>query len=84
MIISYIPELPTGRPGLSSGVERELQHAFEMAKEVYVIWKPQVDPSPFVTKTATRIFSSFKETLDYLMTTRLPGTVVDRLPDMKT
>ncbi|MHC4711254.1 MAG: hypothetical protein ACYTA3_12770, partial [Planctomycetota bacterium] len=27
MICSYIPELPGGLPGLSSGVERELQHA---------------------------------------------------------
>ena len=26
LVISYIPELPSGKPGLSSGVERELQH----------------------------------------------------------
>ena len=29
MIVSLVPELPGGVPGLSSGVERELQHAFE-------------------------------------------------------
>src|SRR5690606_37577028 len=46
MIVSYVPELPGGNPGLSSGVERELQHAYENTKEVYVIWKPRVEPSP--------------------------------------
>jgi hypothetical protein len=44
MICSLIPELPGGQPGLSSGVERELQHAFEHTKEVYVVWKPRVMP----------------------------------------
>ncbi|MFO0973925.1 MAG: AAA family ATPase [Phycisphaerae bacterium] len=61
MIVSYIPELPSGTPGLSSGVERELQHAFETTKEVYVIWRPRVEPSPFVTETATRVFRSVDE-----------------------
>lgn len=56
MIVSYIPELPGGIPGLSSGVERELQHAFEATKEVYVIWRPAKAPSPFVTETATQVF----------------------------
>ncbi len=65
MIISYIPELPGGKPGLSSGVERELQHAYESTKEVYVVWKPKAEPSPFVTETATRVFSSVAEALDY-------------------
>lgn len=58
MIISYIPELPDGTPALSSGVERELQHAFEATKEVYVIWTPKAAPSPFVTATATKVFDS--------------------------
>ncbi len=39
MIVSLIPELPSGRPAVSSGVERELHHAFEGGKEVYVVWK---------------------------------------------
>lgn len=65
MIVSYIPELPGGLPGLSSGVERELHHAFEHGKEVYVIWKPQRSPSPFVTETATRIFRSIEEAMDF-------------------
>ncbi|MEC9374315.1 MAG: AAA family ATPase, partial [Planctomycetota bacterium] len=51
MIISYIPELPGGVPGLSSGVERELQHAFEHTKDVYIVWKPAKSPSPFITET---------------------------------
>jgi adenylate kinase len=65
MIVSLIPELPGGVPGLSSGVERELQHAFEHTKEVYVVWKPKKNPSPFITETATRIFRSVDEALSY-------------------
>ena len=63
MIVSYIPELPGGIPALSSGVERELQHAFEHTKEVYVVWKPKKNPSPFITETATKIFSDVDEAL---------------------
>jgi adenylate kinase len=65
MIVSFIPELHDGKPGLSSGVERELQHAFEATKEVYVVWKPKAEPSPFVTETATRVFGSTEEALKY-------------------
>lgn len=65
MIVSYVPELPDGKPGLSSGVERELQHAYETTKEVYVIWKPGSEPSPFVTKTATKLFRSVEGALAY-------------------
>ncbi|HNQ24863.1 MAG TPA: AAA family ATPase [Phycisphaerae bacterium] len=65
IIVSYIPALPTGRPVLSSGVERELQHAHENTKEVYIIWRPKLEPSPFVTQTATRLFQSVAELLTY-------------------
>lgn len=65
MIVSYIPELPGGIPGLSSGVERELQHAFEHTKEVFVVWRPKKHPSPFITETATRVFSTTDEALEY-------------------
>jgi adenylate kinase len=61
MIVSYIPKLADGKPALSSGVERELQHAYEGTKEVYVIWRPDCDPSPFVTETATAVFRSIEE-----------------------
>jgi len=57
MIISFIPALPDGRAAISSGVERELQHAHEAAKEVYVIWAAEQTPSVFVTQTATKIFA---------------------------
>jgi adenylate kinase len=63
MIVSLVPELPGGVPGLSSGVERELQHAFEHTKEVYVVWKPKKTPSPFITETATKVFSTVDEAL---------------------
>lgn len=65
MIVSYIPELEGGIPGLSSGVERELQHAWEHTKEVYVVWRPKRTPSPFITETATRIFSTVEEALQH-------------------
>lgn len=70
MIVSYVPELPgpsggDGIPGLSSGVERELQHAFEHGKEVYVVWKPSKSPSPFITETATQVFGSTAEAMAY-------------------
>ncbi|CAN5790678.1 hypothetical protein BH11PLA1_BH11PLA1_16330 [soil metagenome] len=65
MIVSLVPELPGGVPGLSSGVERELQHAWEHTKEVYVVWKPRKSPSPFITETATKVFKSVDEALTY-------------------
>ena len=65
MIVSLVPELPGGIPGLSSGVERELQHAWEHTKEVYVVWKPKKPPSPFITETATKIFKSVDEALSF-------------------
>lgn len=65
MIVSLIPELQGGKPGLSSGVERELQHAHEHAKEVYVVWIPKAEPSPFITATATKVFASVNEALEY-------------------
>ena len=65
MICSYIPQLAGGIPGLSSGVERELQHAHEGGKEVYVIWKPGKSPSPFITETATQVFTSTAEALEF-------------------
>jgi adenylate kinase len=65
MIVSYIPELPNGKPGLSSGVERELQHAHDNAKDVFVIWKPTKEPSPFVTQTANKMFRTVDEAMRY-------------------
>jgi adenylate kinase len=65
MICSLIPELPGGTPGLSSGVERELQHAWEHTKEVYVVWRPKKNPSPFITETATKIFKTVDEALTF-------------------
>jgi hypothetical protein len=58
MIISFIPTLDDGRAAISSGVERELQHAHEAAKEVYVIWTASQNPSVFITQTATKVFDN--------------------------
>ena len=65
LIVSLIPELPNGKPGLSSGVERELQHAFEGGKEVFVIWAARTAPSPFITETATKVLGSVDEAIDH-------------------
>jgi adenylate kinase len=65
MIVSLVPLLPDGSPGLSSGVERELQHAFDHGREVYVVWHPKKNPSPFITETATKWFRSVEEALTY-------------------
>ena len=65
MIVSLVPELPDGMPGLSSGVERELHHAFEHGREVYVIWKPKRSPSPFITETATKVFANTEQALTH-------------------
>jgi len=77
MIVSLIPELPGAGgkdiPGLSSGVERELQHAWEHTKEVYVVWKPKKHPSPFITETATKIFKSVPEALAHFESTGMFG-----------
>jgi adenylate kinase len=67
MIVSLIPELPGGKPALSSGVERELHHAFEGGKEVYVVWRCAAMPSPFVTETATRVFRDTDEAIGYFV-----------------
>ena len=68
MIVSLVPELPNGKPALSSGVERELHHAFEGGKEVYVVWTCKGMPSPFITETATRVFQSTQQALEYFRT----------------
>ena len=65
MIISFIPTLPDGRAAISSGVERELQHAHEAAKEVYVIWPAKQTPSVFVTQTATKLFPSIEKAQEF-------------------
>jgi len=65
MIVSLVPELPNGKPGLSSGVERELHHAWEGGKEVYVVWACRGTPSPFISETATRVFRSTTEAVEF-------------------
>lgn len=65
MIISFIPTMADGRAAISSGVERELQHAHEAAKEVYVIWPARQSPSVFVTQTATRLFPGTIDALEF-------------------
>ncbi len=75
MIISFVPALPDGRAAISSGVERELQHAHEAAKEVYVIWTARQAPSVFVTQTASKVFSSIDEAMKFFQTRYTPEEI---------
>ncbi len=75
MIISYIPAMDDGRPAVSSGVERELQHAHEATRDVFAIWRPQAAPSPFITATASEVFRSVDQAVEYF---RKNGYVVDQ------
>jgi len=84
MIVSFVPELPSGKPGLSSGVERELQHAWENTKEVYVVWKPACEPSPFITETATQVFTSVEEALRHFQKKGYIGDFQLDLPQTRT
>jgi adenylate kinase len=80
MIISLVPSLDDGRAAISSGVERELQHAHEAAKDVYVIWTAKQSPSVFVTQTATKVFSNVAEAVvffkkgTYIAEDQMPST----------
>lgn len=65
MIISYVPTTADGRAAISSGVERELQHAHEAAKEAYVIWPAKQSPSVFVTQTATKVFNEIESAVEF-------------------
>ncbi len=65
MIISFIPSFADGKAAISSGVERELQHAHEAAKDVYVIWAAKQAPSVFVTQTATKVFYNINDAIDF-------------------
>jgi len=71
MIVSLVPTAPgpdgSVRPAIASGVERELQHAHEAAKEVFVVWVPPGEPSPFITETATAVFRSVGEAVEYFL-----------------
>jgi len=75
MIISFIPTLPDGRAAISSGVERELQHAHEASKDVYVIWPAKQTPSVFVTQTATKLFDNTKSVLEFFNKKKLIRSV---------
>ncbi len=84
MIVSFVPSTDDGRAAISSGVERELQHAHEAAKDVYVIWTAQQRPSVFVTQTVTKMFSSVPEAVEffksrqYIQEGRRPNTEFQR------
>jgi len=64
MVIAYIPEISPRLPAVSTGVERELEHAQQSTMETYVIWPSTRNPSPF--QQATRTFRNLDELKNYL------------------
>jgi hypothetical protein len=66
VIVSLVPDLPDGKPSLSSGVERELHHAFVCGKQVFVVWLPKRAPSPFISNHAHGVFRSEDELFAHL------------------
>jgi adenylate kinase len=64
MIVSLVPELPGGKgiPGCPPASNANSSTP-SRAKEVYVVWKPAKSPSPFITETATKVFTSVDEAL---------------------
>ena len=66
MILAYIPKDDAGRPIISPGVIRELDHAHDEMKEIYVIWDSPEDPSVFITNLMpVSIFSRLDEAVDF-------------------
>ena len=49
--------------------------AFAHTKEVYIVWKPKKNPSPFITETATKIFGSVQEALEHFEEVGMFGQV---------
>lgn len=74
LIVSFIPEMPSGMPGLSSGVERELEYALRSGKQVYVVWKSKRMPSPFISANADAVFPSVETLLQHFHECGLLGT----------
>ena len=67
MIVSLIPAMADGKPAISSGVERELQHAHENTRDVFIVWQPDCEPSPFITETVTKVFRTTDEAIRYFI-----------------
>jgi adenylate kinase len=66
MILAYIPEDGSAKPIISPGVMRELDHAHDEMKEIYVIWDSPEEPSVFITNLMPmRIFRKLEEAIEY-------------------
>jgi adenylate kinase len=59
MIIQHIPETE-GEPDISAGCQTELHYAFELPREVYVLWESEKELSPWIQNHATKIFKGEK------------------------
>lgn len=66
-ICSLIPEDAEGKPVLSSGVERELAHAYEMGRVVGIVWRSKNEGSPFITANADIIAPTPQELIERLL-----------------
>ncbi|MHA1346731.1 MAG: AAA family ATPase [Candidatus Heimdallarchaeaceae archaeon] len=75
MIIQHIPETE-GEPDISAGCQTELHYAFELPREVYVLWEAEQESSPWIQQHATKIFQGknmFDELIEHF---KLKGYVI--------
>ena len=68
VVVAFYPCLENGTPVHSAGREREVQHARDTGKPVYLIWPSTVhEPGPFEVDSATKIFRSVQEAREFLL-----------------
>ena len=72
MIVSLVPELPGGVPGLSKGSNANFS-TLGAHQEVYVVWKPAKVQAP-LSPNRTRIFASVDEALAWFEAKGMFGT----------
>ncbi len=70
IVVAFYPCFEDGTPIHSAGREREVQHARDTGRPVYLIWpSTKQEPGPFEHDAATQIFRSVAEARDSLLRT---------------
>lgn len=68
LIVAFYPCFEDDTPIHSAGREREVQHARDRGKPVFLIWPSgKQDPGPFETDSATEVFRSVQDCRQYLL-----------------
>jgi len=67
MVVAYFVLDDKGIPEISAGSQTELSYAFGLTKETYVICEAPGSLSPWVTKHATKVFTTVDDAENYLV-----------------